>query len=233
MTRATRRWIQVLLLLLLGVAGIRLLVVFRQRADENAAAPKPQAAPPLAADYYVQPRKLHDYDAASLRKDLAGKPVWIREGYRFTYYPCDGPRHHADFSHEGGTPGPIEKLVIGDVVTQPGPGGNTQVLAVFSKSGHDWCLPVGVQQGDRKQIFADEIFFYDDPHILYKHWTPEVWAAIDRHEMKPGMNEFQACFAIGMGVPDAGSERVLRYPNGGHPLTVTFENGVATRIAPG
>jgi hypothetical protein len=233
MTRITRRWIQLVLVALLLAAGIRLVVVFRQRGGENAPAAKQENAPSLAADYYVQPRKLHDYDAASLRKDLAGQQVWIREGYRFVYYPCDGSRHHADFSHEGGTNTPIEKITIDDVVTQPGPGGNTQVLVVFSKDGHDWCLPVGVIQGESRQIFADDIFFYEDPHTLYKHWTRDVWSAIDRHEMKPGMNELQASFAIGMGVPAPGSERVLRYPNGGHPLVVTYENGVATRISPG
>jgi hypothetical protein len=229
MTRETRRWTQIGLAVLLIAAGIRLVVVFRQRGAENAA-PTQQTAAPVAADYYVQPRKLHDYDAASLRKDLAGKPVWIREGYRFTYYPCEGPSHHANFGHEGGTLGPIEKLTIQDVITQAGT--NTQILAVFSKDEHDWCLPVGVQTGERRNIFADEIFFYDDPHLLYKHWTPEVWSAIDHHEMKPGMNELQASMAIGMGVPEAGSERRLRYPNGGHPLVVTYENGVATQVSP-
>jgi hypothetical protein len=233
MTRATRRSLQAVLVFLLIAAGIRLVIVFQQRSAENGNAPKQQAAPPLAADYYVQPRKLHDYDAASLRKDLAGKPVWIREGYRFTYYPCEGPSHKTDFAHEGGLAGPIEKLDISDVITQPGPGGNTQVLVVFSKDGRDFCLPAGVQQGGSKQIFADEIFFYDDPHTLYKHWSPEVWAAIDRHEMKPGMNELQASFAIGMGTPAKGNERVVSYPNGGKPLVVTYQNGVATSVSPG
>ena len=229
MERTTRRSIQIALVILFVVAAVRLGIVFYNRANLDKPADKP-VAPPLEADYYVQPRKLHDYDAASLRKDIAGKPVWIKEGHRFSTYPCDG--RHADFGHEAPPPGPIEKLDIRDVITQPGPGGNTQVLAVFSQDGHDRCLPVGVIQGGTRNIFADEIFFYDDPHVLYKHWTPDVWQAIDRHEMKPGMNELQASFAIGMGTPEAGSERVLHYPNGGHPLVVTFQNGLATNVSP-
>ena len=232
MTATTRRSIQIALLVLLFAAGVRLLFVFYGRATENAAQPKQENAPPLQADYYVQPRKLHDYDADSLRKDLAGKSVWIREGYRFNYYPCPAPSHRADFSHEAGTNGPIEKLGVRDVVSQPGPGGNTQILIVFAKDGRDWCLPVGVLQGSSRQIFADDIFFYDDPHSLYKHWPADVWQAIDRHEMKTGMNELQASFAIGMGTPQAGADRVVHYPNGGHPVVVTYENGRAARVEP-
>jgi hypothetical protein len=46
------------------------------------------------------------------------------------------------------------------------------------------------------------------------------------------MNELQASFAIGMGVPQAGSveHKVVNYPNGGNPVQVTFENGRAVDI---
>ena len=50
------------------------------------------------------------------------------------------------------------------------------------------------------------------------------------------MSELQVSFAIGMVVPagsgDYGS-RTLRYPNGGKPLAITFENDRAVRIKPG
>ena len=47
------------------------------------------------------------------------------------------------------------------------------------------------------------------------------------------MNEMQADFAIGMGVPDAGNsndEKTVRYPNGGKPLVIMYQDGKATAI---
>jgi len=63
-----------------------------------------------------------------------------------------------------------------------------------------------------------------------------VWQAVEQHEVKPGMNEMQADFAVGMGVPDAGnssSEKTVRYPNGGKPLVVTYRDGKAVEIKAG
>jgi hypothetical protein len=71
---------------------------------------------------------------------------------------------------------------------------------------------------------------------LYKHWSPDVWQAVDQHEVKPGMNELQADFAVGMGVPDSGGdsdEKTVRYANGGKPLVVTYHDGKAAEIKPG
>ena len=50
------------------------------------------------------------------------------------------------------------------------------------------------------------------------------------------MNEMQADFAIGMGVPDAGDtsyEKIVRYPNGGKPLVIVYHDGRAAEIKPG
>jgi len=72
--------------------------------------------------------------------------------------------------------------------------------------------------------------------VLYKHWSPEVWDAIGKHEVRPGMNELQADCAVGLGLLEgsgSGQERVLHYPNGGTPLTVTFRNGKAIEIKKG
>jgi hypothetical protein len=80
------------------------------------------------------------------------------------------------------------------------------------------------------------MLFIQDPRELYKHWSLEVWKAIDCHEVKPGMNELQADFAIGMGMPDHSSDpsiRTLHYPNGGRPLVIVFRDGKASEITPG
>lgn len=234
MTPQIKRRIQIFLVVLLVVAGIRILVIF-QRRHEGTQPQQTAAAPPLNADYYVNPRRLHSYDAASLRKDLVNRPVWVKEGYRFAYFPLDA-RGRADLKNDAGTLGPLEKLDITAITSQQTASTGQQVLAAFRKDGKDFALPVGVIQGEQQKIYADEIFFYDDPRQLYKHWPPEVWESVERHEVKPGMNELQASFAVGMGVPDpsgAEGEKTVRYPNGGRPLTVVYRNGRATQVTPG
>src|SRR5262249_57597672 len=75
---------------------------------------------PLNADYYVTPKKLYAYDLKSAHQ-LTEQPVWVKEGYRYTYYPYDKARHRTDFTHEAGLLEPIEKLQIVDVVADHTP----------------------------------------------------------------------------------------------------------------
>ena len=233
----TRKRIQIVLAVLLGLAVIRVVFVVYERKSADTAQPAKEA-PPLEADYYVVPKKLHDYDLKSLRQDLTGHTVWIREGYRFSYFPYDAKQTHGGVSgQEAGTLGPIERLEITDVVEGRSPEAHErQLMAVFSKDGKQYAFPVGAAKGKDFEIFADEILFIQDPHELYKHWTPEVWDAISKHQIKPGMNELQASFAIGMGVPETSYDshsRTVKYPNGGHPIAVTYRDGHATQITGG
>jgi hypothetical protein len=50
------------------------------------------------------------------------------------------------------------------------------------------------------------------------------------------MNELQADFAIGMGVPQQSmdsSTKTVKYPNGGKPLMIVYRNGKAAEIQAG
>ena len=224
--------IQIILLIALVAAGINFYLAFRERRVGFVAPNQPHIA--LDPDYYVTPKKLHPQDVKDA-KELTRQPAWIREGYRFTYYPYNG---RTDFAHPAGMLGPIEKLDIVDVVVNRAPGGGNeqQVMAVISKDGKKFAFPIGVEERGNSTIYSDDILFIQDPHELYKHWSPEVWKAIESHEMKPGMNELQASFAIGMGAPEgtgASNPRIVDYPDGGHPLKVTYDNGKATEIVPG
>jgi len=113
------------------------------------------------------------------------------------------------------------------------------VMALFAREGKNYAVPIGVEADDQYNIYSDEMFYIEDPHQLYKHWPSDVWQAVDRHEVKPGMNELQADFAVGMGVPDRGDttyEKTVRYPNGGKPLVIVYREGKAADIqaaAPG
>jgi hypothetical protein len=116
------------------------------------------------------------------------------------------------------------------------PGGREQVVAVFEKDGHSYAVPIGFESDGQYKIYSDEMFYVEDPHELYKHWPADVWQAVGQHEVKPGMNELQADFAVGMGVPDAGSsseEKTVRYPNGGKPLVVNYREGRRRRLRRG
>ncbi len=123
------------------------------------------------------------------------------------------------------------------MVTAKPPGQErTQVVAVFEKEGKHYAVPIGYEANGEYKIYSDEMFFVEDPHDLYKHWPADVWQAVEQHQVKPGMNEMQADFAIGMGMPDAGDssyEKTVHYPNGGKPLVVVYRQGKAFEIRPG
>lgn len=236
MTSEAKHKIQLVLVIAIAVAALRAGYVVYERHSERAEQAAMQA-PPLNPDYYVVPKKLYPYDLKSA-KQLTQQPVWVREGYRFTYYPYDRARHHADFSHEVGLLLPIQKLEIKDVVTDTTPHSAhlEQVMAVFEQEGKAYAVPIGSKTGDSYTIYSDEMFFVQNPRELYKHWPADVWQSIDKHEIKPGMNEFQAYFAIGMGVPERSSDpavKTVHYPNGGKPVTITFRDGKAAEIAGG
>lgn len=235
MSPETKQRIQLLLIVAFCVAGLRLAYVFYQR-HESQAKPAKQAPPPLQADYYVTPKKLHPYDLKSAR-ELTQQPAWVRMGYAYTYYPYNSARRRADFNHPAGLLLPLEKLQIVDVVLDATPKspGALQVMAVFEKDGKRYAFSIGSEEARNFQIYSDDMLFIQDPHDLYKHWTADTWEAVDKHKVIPGMNELQAGFAIGLGVPQSGSpgDRTVNYPNGGNPLSVTFQDGRAVQIKPG
>ena len=164
MSPETKQKIQLMLLAGIAIAAIRTGYIFYQRRQDNA--PAKQETPPLKADYYVIPKKLHPYDLKSAH-ELTKQPVWVRDGYRFTYYPYTVASKHSDFAHAAGTLGPIEQLDIKDVVTDTPPekGDERQVMAVFQKEGKSYAFPIGLVEGDNYTIYSDDMLFMQDPMI--------------------------------------------------------------------
>jgi hypothetical protein len=223
--------IQLVLVVALLVSGTRLGYILYER-HENAIEQARKQPPPLKLDYYVTPKKLYLYDLKSARQ-LAGQTVWAKVGYANTYYPYNA--HHADFSHEGGQLLPLEKIQINDVITDAAPQapGERQVMVVFENNSKPYAFSIGSVKGDDYKFYADDMLFIQDPHDLYKHWSADVWDAIDNHQMKTGMSELQADFAIGLGIPDKSGEpgnRTVNYPNGGNPISVTYHDDKAATI---
>ncbi len=88
-------------------------------------------------------------------------------------------------------------------------------MAVFSKEAKHYAFPIGAEQGSDFTLYATDMLFLDDPRGMYKHWSPEVWDAIAKHEVHPGMNELQADCAVGLGLLEGsgtGEERTRNLP---------------------
>jgi len=239
MTSETKRKIQLALAVVIAITAMRTAYIVYQRYSERAEE-APQAhkqAPPLDPDDYVVPKKLYPSDLKSA-KQLTRQPVWVREGYHHTYYPYDLARHRTDFSREAGLLPPLQKLEIKDVVADAAPHSAhmQQLMAVFEQGGKPFAVSIGSVTGNSYRIYSDYFFFIEDPHGLYKHWPADIWEAIDQHQPKPGMNELQVDFAVGMGVLDRASDsavKIAHYPNGGKSVTVTYLNGKAVTIKSG
>jgi len=217
------------------VSGCRLVYILYERHETQIELAK--NLPPLNPDYYVNPKKLYPYDLKSAHQ-ITQQPVWVKVGYAYTFYAYDPARRHADFALEAGKLLPLEKLQIKDVISdiaQQAPG-ERQVMAVFENDGKTYAFSVGSIQGINYKFYADDMLFIQDPHELYKHWPADVWDAIDKHQVKPGMSELQADFAIGLGIPEKSGEpgnRTVNYPNGGNPLSITYRDDKASEIRPG
>lgn len=231
---------RILLLAGMVVAAGRLAWIFWERRAEQAreaeAELKRREAARLEADYYVVPRKLRAYDLKSAH-ELTKQPVWVRDGHRYFYYSYDAARKKADFHEAAGVLGPIERLQINDVITGVSPHSpHRQVLAVFEKEGRAYVFSVGAIRGETYYIYADEMLYIQDPRELYRHWSEEIWQAVERGEVRKGMNELQVTFAAGFGSPERSGDadvRVVQYPRNGRPLRVTYRRGKAETIEPG
>jgi hypothetical protein len=229
--------LQVFLAIAIVLAGGRAAYIVYERHEAMKEDAKPKQEMTLKADYYVSPKTVHAYDLKSARQ-FTEQPVWVKYGYQLTYYPYDSKRHKTDFGHEAGVLLPLQKLAIQDVVTDVAPQapGNKQVLAWFSLDGKNYAVPIGAEKGSDFKLRANDIFFIEDPHDLYRHWPADVWKKIDAHEVQSGMSELQASFAIGSGIPEGSGDygsRTLHYANGGKPLVITFQNDKAVEIKAG
>jgi hypothetical protein len=232
-----RKKLQIFLAVAIVLAGGRAAYIVYERHEARKEDAKPRQETALNADYYVTPKRVHAYDLKSARQ-FTEQPVWVKYGYQLTYYPYDSKRHKTDFGHEAGVLLPLQKLAIQDVVTDVAPQapGNKQVLACFSLDGKTFAVPIGAEKGSDFKLRADDIFFIEDPHDLYKHWPADVWKKIDAHEVQAGMSELQASFSIGAGVPEGSGDygsRTLHYSNGGKPLVITYQNDKAVEIKAG
>lgn len=244
MDRETARKFQIVMLITLLAAGARTAWILYQRSQPGNTAGNAVPGRKLHADDYIYLRPSHVYDLASTKKFLVGKTVWVRAGNVVAYYPYSS---HVVAKKEIGILAPLARLDMKDVVMN-----GTQMYGVFmcsSKANPDvqvrtafesFCaVPIGAVKHGDATIDIDDLFFYEDPHKLYDHWTKEQWAAVERHEITPGMSEAMATAALGVPhAPESGANgdygnRTLLYsdPIKGKTVTVTFVDNAATSVS--
>jgi hypothetical protein len=175
-------------------------------------------------------------------KELDGSTLWVSAGGQLDFYPYVG--HAAQYGKSAGTLLGAEPIMVRDAVEQVAPkaatfripGGDKQVLLVFTRPGSsdvakEYAVPVGYRQAGQYTFYTDEIFFYDDPHVLYKHWGPEIWKAVDAHEVILGMNERQVELSLGQVSKSTSNDygnRMVVFANMGKPMAVTFVKNKVT-----
>jgi hypothetical protein len=223
------------LVLILAVGGEAAWLHHERNAPSVVKAPEKEV---IADDDLVYLKQKHP-ESLKDAKDLKGSTLWVSAGGQLDFYPYVG--HAAQYGKSAGTLLGAEPIVVKDAVEQVAPktatfripGGDKQVLLVFTKPDDtkEYAVPVGYRQAGDYTFYIDEIFFYDDPHQLYKHWGPEIWKAVDTHQVILGMNERQVQLALGQ-VSQSTSKtygnRMVVFANLGKPMAVTFVNNKVT-----
>ena len=232
--------------LILAVGGE--LALIHHRNNEEAPVKKDPYADAKIDDDDAVGYTLHKERPDSLKDErtLIGRTVWMSAGGQLDYYRYAA--HHVDYAHPVDTIAGAEPMIIKDVFEQVAPktgravfripAGQRHVLLAFTMPNSAdpkalYATPVGHYEGGQYDLLNDQIFFYDDPHKLYKHWTADAWAHVDKHEVVPGMSEAQAMMALGQVMTpssDNRGNRTVSYDNNGHPVTVYFEKNKAITV---
>jgi hypothetical protein len=222
-----------------AVGGIYLLSVWHHRQQPGVQRNQPQQQ--LSADDVAVVRMEFPAHFDDL-KDLEGKSVWMKNGNSMPYYPYAGGR--VEWSKPVGLIPPAQKLDVKKIIKAVAPAsvhdniehGDHQAMVVFSLPGDKelYATPAGFMDGPiDEHYFSDLLFYYDDPHTIYSNWPGDVWAAIDAHQVKPGMSELQTRMAIGMKATYDGQtegERTVDYDVNGKHILVTYNNNKAVTI---
>ena len=232
--------------LMVALVGLRVGLIYKHNhEDATTAATGP--AVKLDQDTLVYPRKERP-DSLKDARTLIGKTIWVSAGGQLDYYKDTAK--HVDYAKPAGILKGADPLLIKDVFEQVPPksgravsritAGQRHVLLAFTMPHSAdpatlYAAPVGHYIDGRYEFYNDDIFFYDDPRSLYKHWSPAVWDHIDKHEVAPGMTENQCMMSLGQVIAphgDTAGNRSITFNNDNHPVDIEFTDGRATKITP-
>lgn len=238
-----KTWQKVIIptLITLAIGGTYLLVVWKHR--QNPGVVGQNAAPAASEDDVAVVRAFFPQHFEDLQR-FEGTSVWMKNGYTMPYFPYVAG--HVEFGKRVGLIPAAQRIEIKKFIKESVPAGvddgighgSRQALAVFSLPGGNelFATPVGSLQGNQEAYYADLLFYYDDPHVIYAHWPKDVWTAIDAHQVKPGMSELQTRMAIGQKMHADGEtegDRTVTYDQNGRKWTITYVKNKATEIRAG
>jgi len=212
-------------LALVGLVAIASEVLWLHHERTEALKPAPEVSFVTDPDDLVFIKRERPSSLADV-KQLDGTTIWVSAGGQMDYYPYAA--HHADYSKTSGTLLGAEPMAVKDAFEQVAPKtaalriptGDKQVLLAFTmpKSADptkEYAVPVGYKKDGDYTFVTDDIFFYVDPHELYKHWGPQVWQAVDSHQVILGMNERQIQLSLGQiskgDSPPSGAELLIQW----------------------
>ena len=221
----------VLFLLVYGLAfGIRIGFIVYQRS--RPAVSKKQTLPVNEQDYMVSVPSFGVRDLQDVRR-LQGKTLWVKAGFQADYFPlsstcmCRATVQRNYFR-------PFEKIKVLRVSECSSLTHSREVQLIFEREGIEYATVAGFAdfQSNEYHFQLDDLFFPQDPHVLYSHWTEETWKALESHQLKKGMTFVQVPLSLGngflIGIRADGSHlyRFLRHPGGSTGLTqVRFFKG--------
>jgi hypothetical protein len=223
----------------LAIGGIYLVSVFENRRNPGVL---PETAPSqnLTPDDVAVVRMKFPTSFDDVLK-LQNTSVWMKNGYTMPYFAYKSG--HIDFTRDQGKIPSAQQLDIKKVIKAAPPAqvddgishGARQAFAIFSlpHSPDLYATVIGAIDGSQEEYFCDVLFYYDDPHSIYDNWPKNIWAAVNAHQVIPGMNELQTRMSIGQDqhVDSAGEgTRTITYNQAGKKWTVTFVHNQATTI---
>jgi hypothetical protein len=228
------------LVAVLAIGG-ELAYLHYERSKDEASYKAPERAA-MADDDLVFLKHMRPSSMADL-KDIYGATIWVSAGGQMEYYPLTGKA--AQYAKPAGTLLGAQKMKVVGAIEQVAPkaatyripGGDKQVLLVFTfpddvaDATKEYAVPVGYREKAQYTFYTDEIFFYEDPHVLYKHWGPEIWKAVDLHQVILGMNERQVELSLGQVSKSTSKDygnRMVVFSNLGKPIAVTFVKNQVT-----
>lgn len=168
---------------------------------ERSQPPFTRASAPTVTDpdYLVVIPKFGVSDLESARR-LIGQTLWVKAGYQATYFQFSP--HQFSVASTRHSFEPLETIRVNRVAVEPqGIKREKDVLVFFEKEDKSFASVIGqyLKPENRYTFQLDQLFYPKDPHLLFPHWSQEIWRALENHEVQEKMSFLQVPLSLGIG----------------------------------